>query len=62
MNIPTERQEELYSLWGSETNAPETEEWRDELTLEEQEMVAQWDEQFETGIENLMQDMQGLSF
>ena len=38
-----ERRAELYELWSSETEAPETQEWRDHLSLEELDAVAQWD-------------------
>ena len=33
-----------WCFW-NETNDPETEEWRDELTPDEEAMVEQWDEQ-----------------
>lgn len=42
-----ERKSELYALWGNETNDPETEEWREDLTQEEAAMVDEWDGVFE---------------
>ena len=45
-----ERREELYELWSSETEAPETQEWRDHLSLEELDAVAQWDIGYARGV------------
>lgn len=44
--IDKERQEELYNNWLNETQDDEGEDWRQELTPEEKEMVLQWDEKF----------------
>ena len=42
--IDKERQEELYNNWLNETQDEEGQDWRQELTQEEKEMVLQWDE------------------
>ena len=43
------RRQELYDSWSAETNEPETEEWRDDLTPEEAALVDQWDAAFLAG-------------
>ena len=40
------RIQELYDSWSAETNEPETEEWRDDLTADEAALVEQWDAAF----------------
>lgn len=45
-----ERKNELLWLWGEETNDPDTQEWRDELTPEEAAKVAEWDANAERGM------------
>lgn len=55
LNVPTEREEELEQLFWDETNDPETEEWRDELTADEAAMVEQWDERTAKGFQALLQ-------
>lgn len=44
--IDKERQEELYNNWLDETQDDEGEDWRQELTEEERELISQWDEKF----------------
>lgn len=44
--VSKERQEELYNNWLNETQDEEGQDWRQELTQEEKEMVLQWDKQF----------------
>ena len=44
--IDKERQEELYNNWLNETQDEEGQDWRQELTQEEKEMVLQWDKKF----------------
>jgi hypothetical protein len=39
MAIDEDRLEELQELWERETNDPDTQEWRDDLTGEEQRLV-----------------------
>lgn len=48
-----ERQEVLRGLWDTETDEPETLEWRETLTAEEAELVAAWDEQAALGMGRL---------
>jgi hypothetical protein len=45
-----ERKAQIDWCLNNETNAPETQEWRDELTPEEQEYVDQQDNHFERAI------------
>ena len=45
-----ERKAQIDWCLNNETNAPETQEWRDELTPEEQEYVDQQDDHFERAI------------
>ena len=54
-----QRYEELQSYFWDETNDPETQEWRDELTTNEAAMVARWDEQLAHGTESLLADVLG---
>ena len=44
------RREQLFHNWNTETDDPETTEWRDELTLEELEYIAQLDEGYRRGM------------
>lgn len=55
--VPKEREKELFSLWESETNAPETEEWREELTAAEAALVETWDTKAEQGMSKLANDI-----
>ena len=48
--ITEEREEELYRYSLSESNDPETQEWREHLTDEEYLMVSRWDKQWNDGI------------
>ena len=58
--MPTEaRYEQLYWLWENETNDEETQEWRNELTAEEQALVDQWDYGFNDGLRRMFQDLEG---
>lgn len=54
-----EREDELYSYFLNESNDPASEEWRYELTDEEAELVARWDEQLETGFDMMMAKLGG---
>lgn len=49
--LTPEREAELSQNFWEETNDPETEEWRDELTASEEKLVEQWDDEFEKGYE-----------
>lgn len=53
MSVSTEREQELRELFYAETNEPETEEWRESLSPEEQKMVEKWDELFDMGLSAL---------
>ncbi len=55
--ITKERLEELDSLWGHETENPETTEWRDDLSAEEEQIIAQWDKKMHSGILRLCEDI-----
>lgn len=48
--IDNDRREELRESLDKETNDPETQAWREELTPEELEYVSQLDEQYITGV------------
>lgn len=47
--LPEEQREGLYRLWSEETEAPETQEWRDDLTPEEEIYVESLDRGFSAG-------------
>ena len=51
--MESERKNELYRLWCEETNEPETRKWRDELDIEERELVARWDRGSDLGMTRL---------
>ena len=48
--ISEARMIELADNWNAETNDPETEEWRDDLTPEEAKIIADWDQVFNVGM------------
>jgi hypothetical protein len=58
--ITKEREAELDELFGSESNDPETQEWRDGLTEDEQQLIDNWDDQYEKGILNIASRILGL--
>ena len=49
-DIANKRLAELESLFWDETNAPETQEWRDNLNETEAKLVAEWDGQYCKGM------------
>lgn len=51
-----QRYEELQRYFWDETNDPETQEWREDLTADEAAMVEQWDVQTAQGMEKLASD------
>ena len=55
--ISEARMKELADNWNAETNDPETEEWRDDLTPEEAELIADWDEGYVVGLLAICQDI-----
>ena len=55
--VTEERREELESLFWSETEVLWTEEWRENLTDEEECLVREWDERVSRGMRNLCMDL-----
>ena len=51
--IRSERLAEIESLFWSETNEDWTQEWREELTVEESNLVDEWDNRVARGMYNL---------
>lgn len=51
------REAELRTLFWAETNEAWTQEWREELTAEEAELVAAWDEQAALGMGRLCREI-----
>lgn len=47
------RMEEIRQLWVSESEAPETQEWRDDLTPEELEYIDNLDNGYVTGVQHI---------
>jgi hypothetical protein len=58
--ISEARLKELEGCWNEETNDPETEEWRDELTPEEAVVIAELDEGYAVGVHQLCQEILSL--
>lgn len=56
--ITPEREAELHDLYENETNEEWTQEWRDELTAAEAQLVERWDNQYESGFRQWSQDIQ----
>lgn len=52
-----ERYEELQRYFWDETNDPETQEWREDLTADEAAMVERWDAQTAKGFSQIAQDI-----
>lgn len=48
--MDNERREYIRELFYQETNEPESQEWRDDLTPEELEYVGQLDDRYESGV------------
>lgn len=59
--ITKERLEELESYWNDETNDEESQEWRDELTEEEEAYVYKLDETFEKGMQKLWKKIKAVT-
>lgn len=51
--ISSDRFHELFFLWDSETNEPDTHEWRDNLSESEGLLVASWDKAFSLGSQDV---------
>lgn len=56
-NISKERYELLQWLWGEESEDPDTQEWRSDLTSAEEQLVASWDKSFNLGVKSLCQQI-----
>lgn len=57
LDVSEERESELQQLFWDETNDPETQEWREDLTADEAAMVEQWDTQTAKSFSQLAQDI-----
>ena len=53
MAISKDRLEEIQWFYDNETNDPDTQEWRDELSEEEEALVDEWDKQYCNGVSAL---------
>jgi hypothetical protein len=51
--ITKQREDDMYSNWCEETNESWTQEWRDELTEDEQKLVDSWDRRYSTGVKKM---------
>lgn len=58
--ISEARMKELADNWNAETNDPETEEWRDDLTPQEAAIIADWDRGYADGMHQLCQEIMAL--
>lgn len=58
--ISEARMKELADNFYAETNDPETQEWRDELTPQEAEIIADWDNGYAVGVHKICQDIMAL--
>lgn len=59
--ISPERVEELVSLSNSETNDPETQEWRADLRWNERRLVERWDKAYADGMAQLLEQLRSHS-
>lgn len=59
LNVSEEREAELQDNFWNETNEPEDQEWREELTADEAAMVEQWDLQTAKGFSRLATEILG---
>lgn len=50
--------EELYDNWSNETNDSATQEWRDDLTPEEEALVRQWDARYVAGLQRMAEALE----
>lgn len=57
LQIGDNRIEELRGSWEHETNDPESQEWREDLTEEETALVEQWDAKAESQIHEMCADI-----
>ena len=57
--VSEERRDYLDCLWGEETSAPATWEWRDDLNTEELALVESWEEKYCSAVGTLAMDSVG---
>lgn len=55
--ISKERIKELEHYFWNESNDEDTQEWRDELNLEEEKLIESWDDRVNTATKNLCEKM-----
>jgi hypothetical protein len=58
--ISEARMIELADNWNAETNDPETDEWRADLTPEEAKIIHDWDYGYAAGMHQLCQEIMAL--
>ena len=54
--IDPERLRQMEDNFWAETNDPDSEEWREDLTAEEAALVAEWEDRVEAGIARMAAD------
>ena len=54
--VSRHRRQEIIENWNNETNDPETQEWRDDLTSVEKQFVAKLDDKYSGGVERIASD------
>lgn len=59
-NMTDERINDLQWYWDNETNVPDTQDWRETLSLEEHALVDTWDEGYTLGIYTICQEILAL--
>ncbi|SDN88193.1 hypothetical protein [Acetanaerobacterium elongatum] len=52
-SVSKEREDELQELFWAETNEEWTQEWRDNLTKDEQKLVDKWDAAYNRGVKSI---------
>ena len=55
--ITSERRRELRKLFAAESGVPWKEDWRNDLTIEEQILVDKWDKRYECRVFRLYNDI-----
>ena len=55
--ITENRRKQLRDWWNREDGQDDEWEWRDELTLEEAELVEEWDHKFNIGMETAVREI-----
>lgn len=52
---------EMLDCWNNETNAPESMEWREDLTEYQRRLVGIWDKQYDLRIARMVRDTLNIS-